>query len=140
MKAAGVRLSLAVFAIATLATAQIALGQTDKPDVERSYSKTYNDCMAAAGGSTMPSRDCQKAEIDRWDAQLNAIYRQRFASADATGKARLRDDERAWLKRITRKCDHAGDGEAGGTLQPIEIDDCYLAEKVARTLELRRGR
>jgi uncharacterized protein YecT (DUF1311 family) len=93
--------------------------------------------MAAAGGSTMPTRDCQNAEIDRWDAALNAVYQQRMTSASPEAKVKLRDDERAWLKRTTRKCDHWGDSEAGGTLQPIEIADCYLTEKILRTLHLR---
>jgi uncharacterized protein YecT (DUF1311 family) len=94
--------------------------------------------MAAAGGSTYPTRDCQNAETDAWDAQLNGVYQRLLAQADPAAKVKLRDEERAWLKRVTRKCDHAGDDEEGGSLQPIEIADCYLTEKVLRTVELKK--
>ena len=128
---------VAIVAGAACMVAGFALA--DPPSVDRYYSKTYTDCMAEAGGSTMPTRDCQNAETDRWDKELNGVYQQLLGKADAAGKAKLRDDERAWLKRITRKCDHAGDDEAGGSLQPIEVADCYLTEKILRTVELRKG-
>ena len=127
-----VGLAAAVFCAASLAAADTSGG------VDRYYSKTYTDCMAQAGGSTMPTRDCQNAETDAWDKQLNGVYQQLLGKADAAGKAKLRAEERAWLKRITHKCDHAGDDEAGGSLQPIEIADCYLTEKILRTVELRK--
>ncbi len=123
--------------VAAAACATGGLAWADPPNVDRYYSKTYTDCMADAGGSTMPTRDCQDAETESWDKQLNGVYQQLLAKADAPGKLRLRDEERAWLKRTTRKCDHAGDDEAGGSLQPIEIADCYLTEKIVRTVELR---
>lgn len=128
---------LAGLAAAACVAAGLA-ASADPPNVDRYYSKTYTDCMAEAGGSTMPTRDCQNDETDRWDKALNGVYQQLLAKADAAGKVQLRDEERAWLKRITRRCDHAGDDEAGGTLQPVEIADCYLTEKILRTVELRK--
>ena len=130
------RLVLVGLALAGCCAAGLAAA--DASGVDRYYSKTYTDCMAQAGGSTMPTRDCQNAETDSWDKQLNGVYQQLLAKADAAGKLKLRDEERAWLKRTTRKCDHAGDDEAGGSLQPIEIADCYLAEKILRTVELKK--
>jgi uncharacterized protein YecT (DUF1311 family) len=119
-----------------LAVNGAAFGATS--NVDRYYSKTYSDCMASAGGATYPTRDCQSAEVDAWDGRLNGVYKQLLGKADAAGKVKLRDEERAWLKRVTHKCDHAGDDEAGGSLQPIEIADCYLTEKILRTVELRK--
>jgi uncharacterized protein YecT (DUF1311 family) len=43
-------------------------------------------------------------------------------------KAALRTSERAWLKVTKATCDHAGDDNEGGTLQAIEIDDCYVSQ------------
>ena len=109
----------------------------DPASLDRYYSKTYTDCMNAAGGSTMPMRDCIASEHDDWDKDLNAVYQTRMASRPAAGQTQLRDDERAWLKSTKHKCDHAGDDEAGGTLQNVEIDQCYLDETIRRTIWLR---
>jgi uncharacterized protein YecT (DUF1311 family) len=105
--------------------------------VDPYYSKTYDACMDAAGGSTMPTRDCIGAEHDSWDASLNKVYQSLMASRAPPQKVELRDDERAWLKRTKTKCDHAGDDEAGGSLQNVEIDQCYLDETIRRTVYLR---
>lgn len=107
------------------------------PGVDRYYSKAYNDCMNEASGSTLPMRQCMGDEHDAWDKQLNQIYQALMASRSAAAKVQLRDDERAWLKRTQHQCDHAGDDEAGGTLQNVEIDQCYLDETIRRTVYLR---
>jgi uncharacterized protein YecT (DUF1311 family) len=109
----------------------------DPPSVERYYSKTYSDCMNEAAGSTLPMRQCMGAEHDDWDKQLNQVYQALMASRSAPQKTALRDDERAWLKRTQHQCDHAGDDEAGGTLQGVEVDQCYLDETIRRTVYLR---
>jgi|HubBroStandDraft_1064217.scaffolds.fasta_scaffold371213_1 uncharacterized protein YecT (DUF1311 family) len=107
------------------------------PNVGRSYSKTYNDCMDAAAGSTMPTRDCIGAEYQAWDKQLNDTYQALIAGRAAPDKVKLRDDERAWLKDTKTRCDHAGDDERGGSLQGIEIDQCNLDQRILRTVYLR---
>ncbi len=106
-----------------------------KPDSH--YTGTFNRCMAAAEGSTMPMRDCQGDELGRWDGWLNQLYRKLMTSRAPTASAGLRDSERAWLHRTRGKCDHAGDDEAGGSLQPIEVQGCYLDETIIRTVYLR---
>jgi uncharacterized protein YecT (DUF1311 family) len=135
VKALAVVLSLTVAIL--VAAASISSAHADPASVDRYYSKTYSDCMNAAGGSTMPMRDCIGAEHDDWDKDLNQVYQTRMASRPAAGQTQLRDDERAWLKTTKRKCDHAGDDEAGGTLQNVEIDQCYLDETIRRTIWLR---
>ncbi len=132
--AIGVALVLVAHAgLALCASAALAT----EPSVDADYSKTFSACMDAAGGSTLPMRDCMSAEHDRWDKALNQAYRARMASRDGAAKVRLSDEERAWLKSTARKCDHAGDDEAGGSLQGIDIDQCYLDETIRRTLYLR---
>jgi uncharacterized protein YecT (DUF1311 family) len=126
-----------VMLIGTLLAMMGASALADPPSVDRYYSKTYNDCMNDAGGSTLPMRDCIGAEHDAWDKSLNQVYQALMASRSAADKTQLRDDERAWLKRTKLECDHAGDDEAGGTLQNVEIDQCYLDETVRRTVYLR---
>jgi len=107
------------------------------PSVDRYYSKTYNDCMNDASGSTLPMRQCMGAEHDAWDKQLNEAYQALMARRSAPAKTQLRDEERGWLKRTKAECDHAGDDEVGGTLQNVEIDQCYLDETIRRAVYLR---
>ena len=127
------RIGICAAAVALAAATALA----EPPSVDRYYSKTYNDCMNDASGSTLPMRDCIAAEHDAWDKSLNQVYQGLMASGSAAEKTQLRDDERAWLKRTKPKCDHAGDDEAGGTLQNVEIDQCYLDETIQRTVYLR---
>lgn len=126
--------TIAFLAAAALLAPAIA---SAAPKVESYYSKTYNACMDAAGGSTMPMRDCMGAEYQAWDKQLNEAYQALMAGRAAPDKVKLRDDERAWLKRTKNKCDHAGDDEQGGSLQGVEIDQCNLDETILRTVYLR---
>jgi len=104
--------------------------------VDAYYSKTYTECMKT-GVSTMEMRDCISAEHDQWDAALNQIYQTLMGSRTPAEKTELRNDERAWLKRQKAKCDHAGDDEQGGSLQNVEIDQCYLDETIRRAVYLR---
>jgi len=106
------------------------------PKADGYYSKTFNACISAAV-STMEMRDCLNDEYTAWDKSLNQAYQALMAARSAPDKIQLRDDERAWLKRTKAKCDHAGDDEAGGSLQPVEIDQCNLDQTILRTVYLR---
>ena len=123
--------------LAALVGAACPLFARAQSDLSPYYSKTYNDCINAAAGSTYPMHDCLSAEHDAWDKSLNAIYQTRMASRSGAEKTQLRDQERAWLKTTQHKCDHASDDEQGGSLQGIEVDQCYLDETIRRTLALR---
>ena len=128
----------AAMLVAVLVVASGGAARASNPaDVERYYSKTYNDCMTEANGSTLPMRDCKQTEHDAWDKQLNEVYQALIARRSGAAKSELRDGERAWIKRTAKKCDHAGDDEEGGSLQGVEIDQCYLDETIARTVYLR---
>jgi uncharacterized protein YecT (DUF1311 family) len=103
---------------------------------DQHYSKAYTACQDKAL-STNEIRGCISDEDGAWDKQLNTVYQALMALRSEAEKVKLRDDERAWLKRTAHKCDHAGDGEMGGTLQGVEIDQCNLDEKILRTFYLR---
>ena len=125
---------IAIFMVAGVLAPVIAAAQ---PKADHYYSKTYNACMDAAGGSTLPMKECMGAEQDAWDKQLNQTYQAVMARRSAPERLKLRDEERAWLKHMQHKCDHAGDAEEGGTLQGVEIDQCLLDEGILRTVYLR---
>ena len=125
--------ALAFFMLASQARPSAAA----EPSLDRYYSKTYNTCMDTAGGSTMPMKDCIGDEYAAWDKSLNQTYQALMATRSDATKIQLRDDERAWLRRTEIKCAAAGDDDAGGSLQTVDIDQCNLDERVKRTLYLR---
>lgn len=100
----------------------------------------FSRCMDRAGGVTVEMRTCMSAEHERWDKRLNGAYQRLMATLASDDRLRLRAEERAWLAERQRVCDHAGDDEAGGTLQAVEIDACHLDRTQKRAAELERRR
>jgi len=114
--------------------APVLAAAQSKPD--HYYSAAYNACLKGAM-STLQMKGCIADAYETWDKQLNQTYQALIARRAAPDQAKLRDDERGWLKRTKHKCDHAGDDEEGGTLQGVEIDQCNLDETILRTVYLR---
>ena len=105
-----------------------ALSDQAKPKL----SNTFDRCMNASQGVTVEMHDCISAEQERQDARLNRTYQALLARLSNDQKLRLRQVERRWLKTTKEHCDHAGDDNEGGTLQTIEIADCYMTETAKR--------
>lgn len=100
------------------------------------YSAEFHACMDDAAGAPTPMRMCLGNEFDRVDADLNATYRTLMRTLPSARRQRLLTDERAWLRRTSRMCAHAGDGEAGGALQPVQVDSCTLDQTILRARRL----
>ena len=81
-------------------------------------------------------RTCVGDETGRWDARLNAAYRVLMTELPPSDRDALRTRERAWIAAGRRACLHAGDDEAGGTLQVYEIDECEMTRTQTRAAEL----
>lgn len=92
----------------------------------RTYSPVFDRCMQESGGVTTSMRDCFGSEYQRLDAELNTRYRTLMTSMPKAKSQSLRVQQRAWLAKRKRVCDASGDEEAGGTLQLVMIDQCYL--------------
>ena len=90
-----------------------------------------------SGGVTVAIRDCIDAEHTRLDGELNRRYRALMRGLPSAKAQALRQSERRWLIDRKRKCDAAGNSEAGGTLQMIMIDSCYLDSLYDRVSTLR---
>ena len=101
-------------------------------------SAAFGACMDRAAGVDPAMWSCQTAEHDRQDARLNADYKALMARLSPGQQSDLRTRERAWIKRAKAKCDHAGDAEAGGTLQSTEVAQCYIDETAHRANALER--
>jgi uncharacterized protein YecT (DUF1311 family) len=101
-------------------------------------SETYVKCIVEAGGVTATMRECIGAEYRRIDARLNASYKRVLARLSKTSQAKLRGEERAWLKTRLDKCEHDLEEDKGGTIWLIEMDNCALQESIRRTLWIER--
>ena len=80
-----------------------------------------------------------------WDKELNKVYKLLMLELPDSQKTRLRNEERAWLKRMANETKKAvyeacgGDeynGKACGTLAPLEEIGTKLDMVKARTIEL----
>jgi uncharacterized protein YecT (DUF1311 family) len=101
-------------------------------NADKLLSAAYSDCMDKSEGITVNIRDCQGTEYQAQDARLNSAYRAVMAGLPPDRQAALRDEERSWVKTKKQTCDHAGDDDAGGTLQDVSISDCYMRETAKR--------
>lgn len=87
----------------------------------------------AAKGVSYAMGGCFREELGRQDERLNAAYRAAMAKRDAAGKARLRDEERAWIKRRDEECEAQ---RTGGTIDLVEVPACLMQETIRRRIVL----
>jgi len=88
--------------------------------------------------STMGMIECARGELERADARLNAGYKKLMAGADETGKALLRDAQRAWLRFRDTECAWEADSMRGGTgAAPVSLD-CQARLTAERAAKLER--
>jgi uncharacterized protein YecT (DUF1311 family) len=87
-------------------------------------SPAFDKCLDASGGVTIEMHNCEAAENERLDLELNSIYKQVMGRLDANAREHLRLQERAWLKKRDHDCNQ--DIDTGGSIAPIEIDGCYI--------------
>ncbi|MGY3440219.1 MULTISPECIES: lysozyme inhibitor LprI family protein [unclassified Bradyrhizobium] len=96
-------------------------------------------CVERSDGVSSKMLDCGKAEIDKWDARLNAAYQLLLQRESGGARVRLQAEQKAWLSHHlseTRRL--ASDPDAGSgafmTSQSFELDDI-----AKRTRELERA-
>ena len=83
-----------------------------------------------------------------WDVELNKIYKLLMSDLPETQKTKLRNEERAWLKRMVNEVNKSLDESCGvdengkrlmcGTLDNIDEANIKLQMVKARTIELAR--
>lgn len=81
-------------------------------------------------------RECSFAEYDRFDAQLNSVYRASLkALSGDSERERLRASQRRWLGERDQRCDARTEE---GTMALLMRDDCRLQELIRRVVWLER--
>jgi uncharacterized protein YecT (DUF1311 family) len=101
-------------------------------------SDAYVTCMAESGGVTSSLRECIGTEYQRVDVRLNASYKRTLARLSMPSQAKLRGEQRTWLKTRLQKCERDLEGDKDGTIWLIEMDNCALQELIRRTLWIGR--
>jgi uncharacterized protein YecT (DUF1311 family) len=101
-------------------------------------SDAYITCMVESGGVTSSMRECIGAEYQRVDVLLNASYKRALAGLSKASQAKLRGEERSWLKTRLDQCERDFEEDKGGTIWLIDMDNCALQELIRRTLWLER--
>lgn len=80
-------------------------------------SATASDCVAAA--STAAQRHCETLRYQRAATRLDAAYQALLGSLDASGQARLRAAQSAWLRFRDQEAAFQADVARGGTLEAL---------------------
>lgn len=88
-------------------------------------------------GSTPEMVDCLMAQHAHWDKQLTIAYQQAMKDANPTGKDKLREAERAWIKYRDANCAYYAAGE--GSIARINEVACLRDMTKARAEELSSG-
>ena len=100
-------------------------------------SREYERCMDKSGGVTASMLDCIAAETKRQDTRLNKLYKDVMAQLDESGKKRLVEAQRAWIK--FRDADVSlYEGSSGGTAGTLTGADRYLIMTAQRASELEK--
>jgi uncharacterized protein YecT (DUF1311 family) len=141
------KIAIPIFALVLCPTALMA-----KPAARTDYSRfvlteamsqqmrsdAYVTCMAESGGVTSSMRECIGTEYQRVDVRLNASYKRTLARLSNPSQAKLRSEQRAWLKTRLDKCERDLEEDKGGTIWLIEMDNCALQELIRRTIWIER--
>jgi uncharacterized protein YecT (DUF1311 family) len=119
----------------TLPQERSVLDITDA-DVEAQLSPGLEACLNsgdAAKGVSVAMGACVRDELAVQDARLNAAYKSAMAKRGPAEQAKLRIEERAWIKRRDADCEAQ---RSGGTIDMVEVPMCLLHETVRRRITL----
>lgn len=94
-------------------------------------------CPGIDTSSTVGLRECIGIKFKASDANLNSTYKKLMATLSDSEKAKIKSEQREWIKQQKSKCDEAGKEFEGGTFQAVAIDDCYLQTTEERLSYLR---
>lgn len=101
-------------------------------------SREYAACMDKSGGVTASMLDCIGAETIRQETRLNRIYKDVRARMDESGKKRLLEAQRAWLKFRAADFDLYRETSGGGTASTLIGADRFLMMTAQRASELEK--
>lgn len=112
------------------------LAAQSQSQIEKRYTRDYDQCMDASGGVTVEMMNCSGAEIDRQDARLNQAYVMVMHALTPSGKDVLRQSERLWIRQRDTRCAHDASEDGDGTAGGLAYSSCILDETIKRIVFL----
>lgn len=88
--------------------------------------------------TTVDMLNCERARYDKAEGDLNAVYHRLLNKQDATGKAKLRAAQTAWVQFRKANADFMADAARGGTMAPLITLTTLKDMTEARANDLRR--
>ncbi|RXH18345.1 lysozyme inhibitor LprI family protein [Bradyrhizobium guangzhouense] len=101
-------------------------------------SAEFDACVAEADGVSSKMLDCGKAEINKWDVRLNAAYQTLLHRSVDKTRARLQEQQRAWLKHHLSETRRLAADPDNGSVAFLDSQSFELDDLVARTLQLEK--
>ena len=101
-------------------------------------SAEFDACVARADGVSSKMLDCGKAEIDKWDARLNAAYQTLMHSSADQTRAQLQQEQRTWLKHHLSETHRLAADPNNGSVAFLDSQSFELDDLVERTLQLEK--
>ncbi len=89
-------------------------------------------------GITVEMSEATNILYTAWDAELTNIYKLLMSELSENEKIKLRNSERAWIKKREKEASLASKEVEGGTLEPIVYAQTELNMIKERTIELSR--
>lgn len=93
------------------------------------------DCGAAGAQADM--NICERRNLEKADADLNAAFKNLMAKIGADGQAKLRETQKAWLKYRDLQCDFEAMAMRGGTIHNMIVGQCLTRLTIEQTKRLR---
>lgn len=131
-----------IFILAVAGIAASAHAQWE-PEVERRLSPEYGACQEsgeAAQGVTAAMMSCLGEENDRQDARLNQAYRMVINRLSTSGKTKLRQSQRSWIKSRDAAAKKVGEAAGGGSAAGLEYSSTILHQTIRRIIWLEKYR
>ncbi|HVV42932.1 MAG TPA: lysozyme inhibitor LprI family protein [Nitrobacter sp.] len=123
--------------IGVLIAIAVSPALADPPTLEQSETE-FKACVDQSGGISTEMLKCGKAQIDKWDARLNAAYKTLMLHEHGAGRARLQREQRAWLKHHLRETRRLAVDPNNGSVAFLDSQAFELDDLSTRTLELEK--
>ncbi len=94
------------------------------------------DSMFSSAQTTVKMLDALSYVSDKWDAELNKVYKLLMSGLSKDGQNSLRNAQRNWIKERDKKI---AAENSGGTMDLINGSSIFLEETKKRTLELAKA-
>jgi uncharacterized protein YecT (DUF1311 family) len=100
-------------------------------------SQNFEQCMKKADGVTLDMLNCISTEHEIQDRRLNQIYKEVMTSLSSENQAKLKQEQREWIKNRDAECKERSIKFEGGSLEQVAYSDCIreLTEKRANEIK-----